>query len=88
MVFKRVLFCFVFVEAAALRSVVLRYICRRPGSHTVSFFSPFVYLELEMSLFQSIFCTIAVFSVYGEYVVRPFLPDDGVIYLCDHELDF
>ena len=33
-----------------------------------------------MSLFRSIFFTIAVFSLYGEYVVRSFLPD-GVSYL-------
>ena len=28
-----------------------------------------------MSLFPSIVCTIAVFSFYGEYAVRSFLPD-------------
>ena len=27
-----------------------------------------------MSLFPSMFCTIFVFSLYGEYVVRSFLP--------------
>ena len=27
-----------------------------------------------MSLFPSIFCTISAFSLYGEYVVRSFLP--------------
>ena len=40
-----------------------------------------------MSLFPSIFCPIAVFSVYGEYVVRSFLPN-GVFLPCDHGLDF
>ena len=33
------------------------------------------------------FCTIAVFSLYGEYVVRFFLPN-GVFLPCDHGLDF
>ena len=39
----------------------------------LSFFSFFVYLE--MSLFPSIFSSIAAFSLYGEYVVRSFLPN-------------
>ena len=85
-----VLFCFVFVfyafvEAAALRSIVLRYAGASIATPRVSFFFPFVYLE--MSLFPSIFCTIAIFSLYGEYVVRSFLPD-GVFLPCDHGLDF
>ena len=42
---------------------------------------------LEMSLFPSIFCTISAFSLYGEYVVRSFLPN-GVFLPCDHGLDF
>ena len=53
------------------------------------YFVPFVYLE--MSPFPSICGTIAVFSLYGEYVVRAFLPDgvflpydDGLIFL--HQL--
>ena len=74
------LFCFAFVfrlyafvEAAALRSIVLRY----PGvpiATRVSFFSffPFFLVYLEMSLFPSIFSAI---SLYGKYVVRSFLPD-------------
>ena len=33
------------------------------------------------------FCTISVFSLYGEYVVRSFLPN-GVFLACDHGLDF
>ena len=40
-----------------------------------------------MSLFPSIFCIIAAFSLYGEYVVRSFLPN-GVFLRCDHGLDF
>ena len=38
-------------------------------------FCLFVYLEMQMSLFPSIFCTISAFSLCGEYVVRSFLPD-------------
>ena len=55
-------------------------------STRVSYIS-FVYLE--MSLFPSIFCTIAAFSLNGKYVVRSFFPD-GVFLLipCDHGLDF
>ena len=77
-----VLFCFAllrffvfyaFVKAAALRSIVLRY-AGAPIATRVTFF-------FEMSLFPSIFCTISAFSLYGEYVVRSFLP-------CDHGLDF
>ena len=50
------------------------------------YFFPFVYLE--MSLFPSIFITIAVFSLYGEYFVRSFLPNNSVFLACDHGLDF
>ena len=61
-------------------------ICRRPKSHTCFFlFVPFV--TLEMPLFPSTFCTIAVFSLYGEYAVRSFLPN-GVFLPCDHGLDY
>ena len=77
---------FSFVEAAALLSIVLRYAGASIATR-VSFFFPFVYLE--MSLFPSIFGCIAVFSLYGEYVVVRFsLPDDGVFLPCDHGLDF
>ena len=77
------LLCFVFllyafVEAAALRSIVLRY-AGAPIATSFCFF--------EMSLFPSIFCTISVFSLYGEYVVRSLLPN-GVFLPCDHGLDF
>ena len=63
---------YAFVEAAALRSIVLRY-AGAPIATRVSFF-------LEMSLFPSIFCTISAFSLYGGYVVRSFLPN-GAFYL-------
>ena len=33
------------------------------------------------------FCTISALSLYGEYVVRSFLPN-GVFLPCDHGLDF
>ena len=77
-----VLICFVFrlyafVEAAALRSTVLRY-AGAPIATRVSLFFP---VYLEMSLFPSIcFCTISAFSLYGEYVVRSFLPDGLVFF--------
>ena len=45
------------------------------------------FYSLEVSLFPSIFCTITVFSWYGKYVVRFFLPD-GVFLPCKHGLDF
>ena len=88
--FTFVLFCFVFrldvfIEATTLLSIVLRY-AGAPIATRVSLFFPFVYLE--MSLFPSIcFWTIAVFSLYGEYVGRFFLPD-GVFLPFDHGLDF
>ena len=47
----------------------------------------FLFVYLEMSLFPSISCTIAVFHSYGEYVVRFFLPE-GIFLPCDHRLDF
>ena len=75
---------YAFVKAEALRSTVLRY-AGAPIATCVSFFSHYIYLE--MPLFPSIMCTIAVFSLYGEYVVRPLLPD-GVFLPCDHGLYF
>ena len=47
---------------------------------------PLVVLVMKMSLFPSILCTITVSSLYEEYVVRSFLPDDGVFLPCDHGL--
>ena len=61
-------------------------IFRRPDSHTC-FFLSFPFGSLETSLFPSIFCTIAVFSLYGEYAVRSFLPN-GIFLPCDHGLDY
>ena len=46
---------YVFVEAAALRSIVLRYAGAPIATHTCFFRFPFVYLEMDMSLFPSIF---------------------------------
>ena len=68
---------------AALLSIVLRY----AGAHShTCFVLSFPFVSLEMSLFPSIFCTIAVFSLYGEYVVRSLLPE--VFFLpCDHVID-
>ena len=59
-------------------SIVLRY-AGAPIATRVSFFFAFVYLE--MSLFPSTFCANAVFSSYGEYVVRFFLPN-GIFLPC------
>ena len=77
---------YAFVEAAALRSIVLRY----AGAPTATLFfssSFFPFVHSEMSLFPTILCTIAVFSLYEEHVVRSFLPD-GVLLPCDHGQDF
>ena len=41
----------------------------------------------DVAFFPEYFCTIAVFSLYGEYVVRFFFPD-GVFLSCGHGLDF
>ena len=92
------LFCFrIFAsteEAAALRSIILRsLICMRPDSHTqlpnnncvrpFSFlFHPFFCFFGDVA-FSDYFCTITLWSLYGEYVVRFFLPDD-VFPPCDH----
>ena len=70
-----VLFCFVFLlydfaEAAPLRSIVLRY-AGAPIATRVYFI---ILFYLEMSFFLSIFCIITVFSLFGVYVVRFFLP--------------
>ena len=75
---------YAFVEAATLLSTVLRY-AGAPIAIRVSFFFPFVYLE--MSRFPSIFCTIAAFSLYGEYFVRSFLPNEFFL-ARDHGLEF
>ena len=69
---------------AALRSIVLRYAGAPIDTHVFLFF-PFV--SLEMSLFPSIVCAIAVFSLHEEYAVRSFLPN-GVFLPCDHGLEY
>ena len=80
--------CFVFrlyafIEAAALRSIVLRYV----GAPIATHIYIYIYI-LQVSLFPStVFCTISAFSLFGEYVVRSFLPN-GVFLPCDHGLDF
>ena len=73
---------YAFVEAAALRLIVLRC-AGAPILKRVFFFFPFVYLK--MLLFPSIFCTISAFSLYGEYVVRSCLPN-GIFQPRDHGL--
>ena len=74
-----------FIESAALRSIVLRY-AGAPIAVRVSFFFPFVYLD--MSLFPTIFLTIAVLSLYGR-VRRTFFPSGWCFStFCDHGLDF
>ena len=81
-------FCFVFVFMLSLKPwpFVQSSFDMAPDSHAC-FFLLFPFVYLEVSLFPSIFCTIAVFSLYGEYVVRSFLPN-GVFLPCDHGLDF
>ena len=74
---------YAFVEAAALRSIVLRYAGAPIATHTYMS----LFLFLEVSLFPSISCIISAFFLYGEYVVRFLLPN-GVFLPCDHGLDF
>ena len=54
------------------------YMQAPPDSHTCFFLSFFLlsfpFVSLEMSLFPSIFCTVAAFSLNQAYVVRCFLP--------------
>ena len=69
-----------FVEAAALRSSVLRY-ARAPIA--ICFFLFFSLLFIWKCRFLRVFFV----TLYGEYVVRAFLPD-GVFLPCDHGLDF
>ena len=86
----------IFTEGVALRSIVLRSsICMHLDSPTqlpnnclcpslvfVSFFFSF-FADVA---FSEYFCTVTVFSLYGEYVVCFPLPD-GVFVCCDHGLD-
>ena len=79
-----------FIEATALRSIVLRSsICRRPYSHTCFFLFSFCFFG-DVA-FSEYFGTIAVFSLYGDYsttVRRTFSLSDDVFLPCDHGLDF
>ena len=75
---------YAFAKAEALCSTVFRY-AGAPIATRAAFFFHYIYLEIP--LFPSILCTIAVFSLNGEYVVRPLLPD-GVFLPCDHGLYF
>ena len=75
---------YAFIQAGALRSIGLRY---GDAPIVTRVFFSFLFVHLEMSFFPSIFCTIFAFSLYGEYVVRSFLPN-GVFLPCEHGLDF
>ena len=61
-----------------------RYAGAPTGTRVSSFFH---FCSSGNITFSEHFCTIAVFSLYGEYVVRFFVPD-GVFPPCDHGLDF
>ena len=81
-----VLFCFVFVfafvEAAAHRSIVLRYAGAPIATRvSFSFFGYVAFSEYFLYHFRFLF----VWTI--EYVVRSFLPN-GVFLHCDHGLDF
>ena len=84
------LFCFVFVLMLSLKPrpfVQSSFDMQAPRQpHVFSFFFPFVCLE--MAFFPSIFCTIAVFSLFREYLVCSFLSNNDVFLSCDHGLDF
>ena len=98
-----VLFCFclfTFTKAAALRSIVLRYMCdytcMRPDSHTQlpnNCLRPFLLSFLFVSFFVwicrffRVYCTNTVFSLYGEYVAC-FSLSGGCFLLGDDGLNF
>ena len=62
---------YAFIEAAALRSIVLRY-AGAPIATSVFFLFPLLFIW-RCHFFRVFFCTIAAFSLNGEYVVRAFL---------------
>ena len=78
-----VLFCFrlhAFIEAAALlRPIVLRYACAPTAIYSylttvcVLFFCCFLFIFILICRLFGYFCTIAVLSLYEEYVARFFL---------------
>ena len=74
-----------FIKAAALRSIFLRHAGASIATR-VSFFFSFFFFFLYVA-FAEYFCTIAVFSLNGEYVVRLPLPDD-IFLPRDHGLFF
>ena len=61
----------------------LRLFCFASLLPSASFF---VFTLFGDVAFSEYFCTITIFSLYGEYVVRFFLPG-GVFLPCDHGLD-
>ena len=65
------------------------YISLRENSFDINQSTFFVFVSsfFWRCCFSEYFCIIAVFSLYGEYVVRSFLPN-GVFLPCDHGLDF
>ena len=76
---------YAFVEAAALRSIVLRY-AGAPIATRVFFF----FFFLRCRFFRVFFVPFPLslyYTVYGECVVRSFLLN-GVFLPCDHGLDF
>ena len=84
-----VLYCFVIrlyalIEAAAFRSIVLRYAGAPIATRVFFFFFRFcLFVDIGFS-FGTI---IAVFSLSGEYVI--YFPLPGCVFLpCDHRLDF
>ena len=77
---------YAFVEAAALRSIVLRY-----AGAPIATRGSFCFV-LDMSLFPSFFfvpfpLSLCITVWTREYVLRSFLPN-GVFLPCDHGLDF
>ena len=68
-----------FVEAAALRSIVLRYAGALIATR-VPFF--FIYFFRDVTFSKYFLHHIVVFSLYREYVVRSLLPD-GVFLPCE-----
>ena len=77
---------YAFVEAAALRSIALRYAGARIAAR-VSFLFPFCLFGDYA--FDEYFLHHCRFSLYdGEYVVGSFLPNGMIFLPCDHGLDF
>ena len=73
---------YAFVEAMALRSIVLRYV--GAPTATSDFFSSCLFGD---AAFSEYFLYIAAFSSNGEYGARSFLLN-GVFLPCDRGLDF